>query len=86
MTSTVPILNFSDYLVSMARVYVHMGFLVIAGIMAALAADYFVPPVLWGEKSREPPYHGQSPRRETYGFARAVQLSRLKPMAERKTG
>jgi predicted RND superfamily exporter protein len=46
LTTMVLILNFSAYLVSAARVFVNMGMLVAAGLLAALAADYFVTPVL----------------------------------------
>ena len=46
LTSTVLILCFSAYLASAANVFVNMGILVSAGIAAALAADYFVVPVL----------------------------------------
>ncbi|MBN2706916.1 MAG: MMPL family transporter, partial [Deltaproteobacteria bacterium] len=46
LTSLVLILNFSVYLVSCARVFINMGFLIGAGILAALVADYFVTPVL----------------------------------------
>ncbi|PID73684.1 MAG: hypothetical protein CSB33_02780 [Desulfobacterales bacterium] len=46
LTSMVLILNFSAYLASIAKVFVSMGILVPAGILAALAADYFVTPVL----------------------------------------
>jgi hypothetical protein len=46
LTSLVLILNFSVYLASAAKVFINMGFLVAAGILAALAADYFVTPVL----------------------------------------
>jgi hypothetical protein len=46
LTSLVLILSFSAYLASVAKVYVNMGFLVAAGILAALLADYFITPVL----------------------------------------
>ncbi len=46
LTSMVLVLNFSTYLASLAKAYVNMGILVPAGILAALAADYFVTPVL----------------------------------------
>lgn len=46
LTSLVLILNFSAYLASPARVFVNMGFLMSAGILAALAADCFLTPVL----------------------------------------
>jgi len=46
LTSTVLILCFSAYLVSAAKVFVNMGYLVAAGILAALLADYFITPVL----------------------------------------
>nr|PID73359.1 MAG: hypothetical protein CSB33_04325 [Desulfobacterales bacterium] len=46
LTSMVLVLNFSAYLASLAKAYIHMGILVPAGILAALAADYFVTPVL----------------------------------------
>lgn len=46
LTSMVLILSFSAYLASLAKVFVSMGVLVPAGILAALAADYFVTPVL----------------------------------------
>ncbi len=46
LTSMVLCLNFSAYLGSVAKMYVHLGILVPAGILAALAADYFVTPVL----------------------------------------
>ena len=60
LTSLVLILNFSAYLFSNAKVFVNMGILVISGIMSALAADYFMTPVLLnrfrpfgrGEKSK----------------------------------
>lgn len=46
LTSLVLILTFSAYLSSTANVFVNMGILVAAGILAALAADYFITPVL----------------------------------------
>ena len=46
LTSMVLVLNFSAYLASLANVFISMGTLVPAGILAALAADYFVTPVL----------------------------------------
>ncbi len=46
MTSMVLMMSFSAYLASLARVFVSMGILVPAGILAALAADYFITPVL----------------------------------------
>lgn len=46
LTSLVLILTFSAYLTSAANVFVNMGFLVAVGILAALAADYFMTPVL----------------------------------------
>ena len=46
LTSTVLILCFSAYLISAAKVFVNMGYLVTAGILAALLADYFITPVL----------------------------------------
>jgi predicted RND superfamily exporter protein len=46
LTSLVLILNFSAYLFSVAKVYVNLGILVAAGILAALLADYFMTPVL----------------------------------------
>jgi predicted RND superfamily exporter protein len=46
LTSLVLVLNFSVYMASVAKVFINMGILVGAGIVAALAADYFVTPVL----------------------------------------
>ncbi|WP_051822333.1 efflux RND transporter permease subunit [Desulfonatronum thiodismutans] len=46
LTSLVLILTFSAYLTSAANVFVNMGFLVAVGILAALAADFFMTPVL----------------------------------------
>lgn len=46
LTSFILTLTFSAYLFSVAKVFIHMGFLVGAGIAAALVADYFVTPVL----------------------------------------
>jgi predicted RND superfamily exporter protein len=46
LTSMVLILCFSAYLVSAAKVFVNMGYLVAVGILAALLADYFITPVL----------------------------------------
>jgi len=46
LTSTVLIVCFSAYLISSMNVFVNMGFLVAAGILAALLADYFITPVL----------------------------------------
>ncbi|NCC26298.1 MAG: hypothetical protein EOM25_14055, partial [Deltaproteobacteria bacterium] len=46
LTSLVLILCFSAYAASDAKVFVNMSYLVAAGILAALAADYFVTPVL----------------------------------------
>lgn len=46
LTSLVLILCFSAYAASAAKVFVNMSFLVAAGILAALGADYFVTPVL----------------------------------------
>ncbi|PIE69619.1 MAG: hypothetical protein CSA21_01345, partial [Deltaproteobacteria bacterium] len=47
LTSMVLVLNFSAYLASLAKAYIHMGILVPVGILAALAADYFMTPVLF---------------------------------------
>jgi len=46
LTSTVLILCFSAYLISAAKVFVNMGYLVSIGILAALLTDYFITPVL----------------------------------------
>jgi uncharacterized protein len=46
LTSTVLILCFSAYLISAAKVFVNMGYLVTTGILAALLADYFITPVM----------------------------------------
>jgi predicted RND superfamily exporter protein len=46
LTSTVLILCFAAYLISAAKVFVNMGYLVAAGILAALLADFFITPVL----------------------------------------
>jgi uncharacterized protein len=46
LTSLVLILNFSAYLFSNAKIFVNLGMLVAMGILAALAADYFMTPVL----------------------------------------
>lgn len=46
LTSLVLILCFSAYAASAAKVFVNMSYLVATGILAALAADYFVTPVL----------------------------------------
>jgi hypothetical protein len=46
LTSTVLILCFSAYLISAAKVFVNMGYLVTIGILAALLADYFITPVM----------------------------------------
>lgn len=46
MTSTVLALNFSACMTSVVKVYDNLGILIPAGILAALAADFFVTPVL----------------------------------------
>ena len=46
MTSIVIIASFSVYMTSIAKVYIHLGLLAGAGIMAALLADFFVTPIL----------------------------------------
>jgi predicted RND superfamily exporter protein len=46
LTSLVLILNFSAYLFSNAKMFVNLGILVGMGILSALAADYFMTPVL----------------------------------------
>ncbi len=46
LTSLVLILCFSAYAASSAKVFINMSYLVASGILAALAADYFVTPVL----------------------------------------
>ncbi|MBU4192025.1 MAG: MMPL family transporter, partial [Proteobacteria bacterium] len=46
MTTVVLTLNFSAYMVSVVNIFVSMGFLVGAGLFAALAADFFITPVL----------------------------------------
>ncbi len=46
MTSTVLVLNFSACMTSVVNVYNNLGILIPAGILAALAADFFVTPVL----------------------------------------
>ena len=46
LTSLVLISCFCAYLASVARVFVNMGILVAVGILAALAADYFITPVM----------------------------------------
>jgi len=62
LTSMVLILNFSAYLTSLAKVFVSMGILIPTGILAALAADFFVTPVLL---NRFRPF----PRKEPEGCA-----------------
>jgi predicted RND superfamily exporter protein len=66
LTSSVLILCFSAYLISAAKMFINMGYLVAAGILAALLADYFITPVLlkWAkpfgrETSEEPKKHGR---------------------------
>ncbi len=60
MTTVVLTLNFSAYLTSIVKIFVFMGFLVGAGLFAALAADYFITPVLirftkpFGPETEEP--------------------------------
>ncbi len=46
MTSTVLVLNFATCMVSVVNVYDNLGILIPAGILAALAADFFVTPLL----------------------------------------
>lgn len=46
ITSVILVLGFSSYLTSDVNVFVNMGFLIGAGIMAALLADYCITPVL----------------------------------------
>ncbi|PIE39860.1 MAG: hypothetical protein CSA51_03805, partial [Gammaproteobacteria bacterium] len=46
MTSAVLMLNFSACMTSVVKVYDNLGILIPAGILAALAADFFVTPVL----------------------------------------
>lgn len=46
LTSLVLILNFSVYLTSTVKMFVHMGILVALGVIVALLADLFVTPVL----------------------------------------
>jgi predicted RND superfamily exporter protein len=66
LTSLVLILSFSAYLFSVAKVYVNLGFLVTAGILAALAADFFITPVLlsWTQPfGKEKTIHVRTPKR-----------------------
>lgn len=46
MTSLIITANFSVYVTSAAKVYIHLGLLTGAGILTALLTDYFVTPVL----------------------------------------
>ena len=64
LTSMVLILNFSAYLGSLSKMYVNLGILVTAGILAALAADYFVTPVLL---NRFRPFRGNNQETEEKG-------------------
>ena len=45
-TSLVLVLSFSAFMISPVKVFIHMGILIGAGILAALVTDYFVTPVL----------------------------------------
>ncbi len=45
-TSLVLVLSFSAFMISEVKVFINMGVLIGAGILAALATDYFVTPVL----------------------------------------
>ncbi|QTL98847.1 MMPL family transporter [Iocasia frigidifontis] len=45
MTSLILILNFTAYLTSIVKFYVHFGILAGVGILVALLADYFVTPI-----------------------------------------
>lgn len=68
LTSAVLILCFAAYLISAAKVFVNMGCLVAAGILAALLADYFITPVLlrWAQPfGKEESIHAQAPGRIT---------------------
>ena len=46
LTSLVLMLSFSAYMASAAKVFVNLGILIAVGIVSALAADFFVTPVL----------------------------------------
>lgn len=46
LTSVVLIFNFSVYLASSVKMFIHMGVLMTLGVLAALLADLFVTPVL----------------------------------------
>jgi hypothetical protein len=46
MTSFILIVGFSVYLTSVATFIVHIGMLMIAGVLAALLSDYFITPIL----------------------------------------
>ncbi|MCJ2163390.1 MULTISPECIES: MMPL family transporter [unclassified Pseudodesulfovibrio] len=46
MTTVVLTLSFSAYMASVVKIFVSMGFLVGAGLFSALAADFFITPVL----------------------------------------
>ncbi len=45
-TSLVLVLSFSAFMISSVKVFINMAILISAGILAALATDYFVTPVL----------------------------------------
>ena len=46
LTTVILTLAFSPYLIADAKVFIHMGFLIGVGALAAMAADFFVTPVL----------------------------------------
>ncbi len=61
-TSLIISANFSVYLTSTANMYVFIGFLTIAGIMAALLTDYFITPILLTAiRAFGPEKHAQTP-------------------------
>lgn len=71
LTSLVLILNFSVYLASTVKMFVHMGVLVALGVLAALLADLFVTPVLL---DRIKPF-GLCHRRSCFSTSDAAQMA-----------
>jgi predicted RND superfamily exporter protein len=76
LTTVILTLAFSPYLIADAKVFIHMGFLIGIGSIAAMAADFFVTPVLLRLTLAYGPEKGDMPRTpETDIAAPALRLS-----------
>jgi predicted RND superfamily exporter protein len=74
MTTFILVVTFSMYTTSIAQIYINLGFLIAAGLLSALLADYTMTPILlnWTK-----PFGKETEGKLLKGFNRLIQIKKI---------